>query len=389
MRKIKAELGLAAALAILQAIPASAAGNIATTPHQTSFERERSAEEWVKLRDNRIEWDELPDLVHEYNPSISALWISYRQNENNGTYNLDYNDALSSIEENFAEALGTSDIGDLQAELSYNQNLSGIDSVIQSSDRKKVTANYCRQELAAVSALRSDLIAIYTKALTTRLNQMTYDQDRLLKEAEERKLAAGTSTELSVLAADQTLKEAKVQLLSAQNAETKNRQTLLVNLGWAYNASPEICEIPEVSDEMVSSLDLGKDTAAAAENSLQLQMDERDLANAMSDSGKHQAELTLDNARESVKSQMMSKYQAVLQAKNSLDASRLSAVNADDTLQKTKRAYDTGKSSKLELSTAEYNAKTAEINEELSRYQLADAYYVYLDYRDGLAGGTN
>ena len=43
------------------------ADNVSESPHQTSFERERSAEEWAKLRDNRIEWDEIQTLVHEYN----------------------------------------------------------------------------------------------------------------------------------------------------------------------------------------------------------------------------------------------------------------------------------------------------------------------------------
>ena len=69
------------------------ADNVSESPHQTSFERERSAEEWAKLRDNRIEWDEIQTLVHEYNPTIASMWISFRQNDHRGAYHIDYEKA--------------------------------------------------------------------------------------------------------------------------------------------------------------------------------------------------------------------------------------------------------------------------------------------------------
>lgn len=37
----------------------------------------------ARLQDNRIEYDEIPDLVHEYNPDISKAWNTYKNSRSN------------------------------------------------------------------------------------------------------------------------------------------------------------------------------------------------------------------------------------------------------------------------------------------------------------------
>lgn len=37
-----------------------------------------SAEKWATLRDNKLEFDEIKDLVHEYNPTVIQNEISYK-----------------------------------------------------------------------------------------------------------------------------------------------------------------------------------------------------------------------------------------------------------------------------------------------------------------------
>ena len=73
--------------------------NVDTAPKQTSYERERTAENWATLRDNTISWEEIPDLVHEYNPTVSSLWIQFRDNARRGAYHVDVEEARQAVED--------------------------------------------------------------------------------------------------------------------------------------------------------------------------------------------------------------------------------------------------------------------------------------------------
>ena len=59
-----------------------AAGAITAMPLQAfaqqSPEFAYSAEKWATLRDNKLEFDEISDLVHEYNPTVVQNEISYK-----------------------------------------------------------------------------------------------------------------------------------------------------------------------------------------------------------------------------------------------------------------------------------------------------------------------
>ncbi len=59
-----------------------AAGAITAMPFQAFAQRSPefaySAEKWATLRDNKLEFDEISDLVHEYNPTVVQNEISYK-----------------------------------------------------------------------------------------------------------------------------------------------------------------------------------------------------------------------------------------------------------------------------------------------------------------------
>ena len=59
-----------------------AAGTITAMPFQAFAQRSPefaySAEKWATLRDNKLEFDEISDLVHEYTPTVVQNEISYK-----------------------------------------------------------------------------------------------------------------------------------------------------------------------------------------------------------------------------------------------------------------------------------------------------------------------
>lgn len=365
------------------------AATVDYAPAQTSYERERTAEQWATLRDNVITWEELQDLVHEYNPTVSAMWLNYRNNENSGTYDLDYDDVLDAIEDTYSNSLGNGDISDASAEMTRSTSLAGIETTITNSDRQIVELTNQKSERNMTEAIKQQIIAIYTSELTKELDQLTAEYNDTKIGVAQRKLQAGTGTELDVLTAQKTAKDAEAALQSATAAATKARQTVLVNLGWNYDATPQICAVPEVTDEMIAAINLAQDTQTALQNNYQLQIDQRKLALAESDGTKNTTQITVTNDENQVQSNMTARYNAVLSAQNELRKAELNLQNMQTTLGRVTRSYAAGAASARDLEDAQYSASAAEYTVKLDRYALQSAYFSYLAGRDGLAGGSS
>lgn len=365
------------------------AATVDYAPAQTSYERERTAEQWATLRDNVISWEELQDLVHEYNPTVSAMWLNYRNNENSGTYDLDYDDVLDAIEDTYSNSLGNGDISDASAEMTRSTSLAGIETTITNSDRQIVELTNQKSEHNMTEAIKQQIIAIYTSELTKELDQLTAEYNETKIGVAQRKLQAGTGTELDVLTAQKTAKDAEAALQSATAAATKARQTVLVNLGWNYDATPQICAVPEVTDEMIAAINLAQDTQTALQNNYQLQIDQRKLALAESDGTKNTTQITVTNDENQVQSNMTARYNAVLSAQNELRKAELNLQNMQTTLGRVTRSYAAGAASARDLEDAQYSASAAEYTVKLDRYALQSAYFSYLAGRDGLAGGSS
>lgn len=364
------------------------AATVDYAPAQTSYERERTAEQWATLRDNVISWDELQDLVHEYNPTVSAMWLNYRNNENSGTYDLDYDDVLDAIENTYSNSLGNGDISDASAEMTRSTSLANIEKTITNSDRQIVELTNQKSERNMTEAIKQQIIAIYTSELTKELDQLTAEYNETKIGVAQRKLQAGTGTELDVLTAQKTAKDAQSALQAATAAATKARQTVLVNLGWNYDATPQICAVPEVTDEMIAAINLAQDTQTALQNNYQLQIDQRKLALAESDGTKNTTQITVTNDENQVQSNMTARYNAVLSAQNELQKAELNLQNMQTTLGRVTRSYAAGAASARDLEDAQYSASAAEYTVKLDRYALQSAYFTYLAGRDGLAGSS-
>ena len=369
---------------------AAAKAKVDKAPRQTSYERERSAEEWAVLRDNVLTWEEIRDLVHEYNPTVSSLWINYRDNDNGGTYDLTYEDVIDNIETTYENSLGISDAQDASAELKRKTSLASIDTTIQNSDREVVTKGYQKTEVQTTEAIKQKIIGIYTSELSAKLSELMVQNDKNLLEQAQRKLQVGSGTELDVLKAEKTLKDDETKLQKALSDQIKNKQTVLVNLGWKYDAEPIICAVPEVTDEMVNSINLQEDIPKAYGNSYVLAIDEKKLALAEGDGTASSATLTLENDRNQVQSDMTYLYNALLTAQNELLKQQLDELNLTETFEQVTRSYAAGSASARELENAQFNLESSKLSTELKKYALQSAYFTYISYRDGLAGtGTS
>ncbi len=389
LRKMSALAALLLAAGNMEALAAVSA-NVSVTPHQASFDRERSAEEWAKLRDNKIEWDELQDLVHEYNPTVSNAWITFRQQDHNGAYNIDYDAALRAIDENYDEAVAKADGNALQEALAtMQQQVSSaqttVDSSAQSTDREAAKLTISKTELTSTETIRKSIINYYSAGLQQEMDKLTEQHLASQYETTMRKQAVGSATNLDTLAAKESAEQAKLTVQADETARNKTLQLIRVNLGWKYNDSPELCAVPMPTEAQLSAMDLETDTKTALANNYSIAINERKLAVSEADTNRSSLSTTIENEKQAVRSDMISRSQAVRQAQNALAQAQLSQSNAENTLQKVQRNHDVGSASARDLENAQYAADTAALSTKMAEYSLATAYYDYVAAVNGLA----
>ena len=68
----------------------------------------------------------------------------------------------------------------------------------------------------------------------------------------------GLATAAEVLTAQQNLQSADAQIISMENQIESTRQNLIIMLGWAQGARPEICPMPEADVERIGSMNIEK-----------------------------------------------------------------------------------------------------------------------------------
>lgn len=388
--KRAAAAAMSAMLILLMSRNAFAFGsNVDMSPHQSSYERERTSEEWAKLRDNRIDWDELRDLVHEYNPTVSELWIRFRDNEHDGLYHVGISSALEAVEQRYSEAssrAGT-DIEQAMADLEYQTSSvrTALDSTAQSTDREAARAQIEQTEQTVTETIRKSIITIRSSEEQRKLLALKASHNQSLYEAAVRREAAGQGTALDTLMTKESWEQSALSLQEAETQLKKLRQLLAVNLGWKYDASPELCAVPLPTAEQLSGLHLDTDTKLALQNNLAIRISERKQAVSGTDGQVNQLGLRIENQKEAVRSDMISRYLAVKQAEGGLSQARLTAQNAAAALQKAERSFSLGAASARDLEQARFAAESAELSVQIAEYSLASEYYDYLAGRDGIA----
>ena len=100
MKKIRGFAVLAAAASLWAAFPVLAAPTGPGAPPEPERYDARTLE---RLQDNRIEYDEIGDLVHEYNPNMSVAWDTYMSMKD------DYANMVTELESQYWHVKETTD----------------------------------------------------------------------------------------------------------------------------------------------------------------------------------------------------------------------------------------------------------------------------------------
>ena len=349
----------------------------------------RSAEEWAKLRDNVMEYDELAGLIHEYNVTVQNNQRDFNEKKNKTSDEIaqDYRDAADAVRSSMSgddspQAIMQDSMAEAQA-LSLEQQ---ADDNVEDSEIFKMT--YDQTEATLVSNAQTNMISYHQKARDLDLKKKNRELLAATYDSVVLKMNHGMATQMDVLTAQENLQNADAAILTAESDLENTRQKLCVMLGWRYDASPEIREIPAVDLNRIQSMDPAADKARALENNYTLRINKKKLANSSNNSKKESLQMTIDDNIQRIGSSVDSAYKNVIQSQTAYQQAAVSLEVASKNMEAAERKMQIGTLSRLDYLTQQYAYLQAQVAMEDASMALFQAVESYDWNIDGLASAS-
>ena len=379
---------LLAASAIAGSMPMTAFATLASKPDENyavaeppapditkdiSPEFAYSADKWASLRDNVMEYGELADLIHEYNPTVRSnrSTLSDQKKQNLTDINEQLLDDARDLWDDASNTDTDSYNGRMQAaqlDFAGNSLAKVADQNYMDADMYKITYDQTEANLVFQA---QQLMATYEQSAYTMEN---LNASRALAQASyEATVArrnAGMATDASIL--------------SAQKATDNVHRNLCMMLGWGADSQPEIRSIPAPDLNRIAAMNPEADREQAVANNYDVKYNERKIQNLRSEDLIASTNATLEDARNKVYNSLKTQYNTVLDARDALDAANIKFQLETVNMNAASAKAATGNISSLEL-VQQQNAYTSAKNDvETGKMQLMLAMEKYDWIKKGL-----
>ena len=357
----------------------------ASTVWAGSPEFSRTAEEWAKLRDNVMEYDELAGLIREYNVTVqkNQLDISDKKKDDKVTrdqYAQYYRDAAFDARSN---ASGDDPVSDAQAQVAAAQAEEAADKVTEDITVHQLT--YDQQEAGLVASAQSSMISYFQQNLELESAKDSLEYMEAQYQAILVKQSAGMATLSDVLAAKEGVQSTQASIEKLTGSIEETRQKLLVMLGWKYSDTPEIRDIPAVDFEHIAAMNPEIDKDAALEKNYTFNINKRRLANAVAELTKETLKRTVSSNEQNIKSEIVKNYQAVQQAKASYEQAKGEFELESKNMETAERKQQIGTLSRLDYMKQKNIFNTKDNAMKKAQLTLFQAVQTYDNAVNGLA----
>ncbi len=351
----------------------------ASTVWAGSPEFSRTAEEWAKLRDNTMEYDELKDLIHEYNIKVqkNQLDISDKKGKDRVTsdeYARYYRDAADKARNNITGEDGN-EVNDARNAVSARQADENADRNVEDLGVDQLTND--QEEATLVATAQVSMITYFQQKYELETLKDSLELLNAVHQSVLVKQSAGMATQTDVLGALENIQNTQTSIDKLTGTIEQTRQKLCVMLGWKYNDTPEIKDIPVVDMAQIDAMNPDTDMEAALNNNYTLKINKRKLTNASADVTKETLKRTIASNEQNIGTDLVKSYQEVLQAKAAYDQAvaeyNLETKNMDTAERKTQVGKMSGldyRKQKNALITKTNGVKTA----ELTLFQSVQTY---------------
>ncbi len=346
-----------------------------------------SEEKWAALRDNVLEYGEIADLVHEYNPTVRS---------NRSSYNDQKNKDLTDIwQELMDDAMDLWDKADAEySDDSMSRMSSAMTEYAGNNLAKMADNNYMDADMYKISYDKTEANLTYqAQQLMATYEVSAYSMgnlnaNRALAQANYEAAAAnqsvGNATQVDVLTAKKSVQDIDVSILSAQKSADNVHRNLCLMLGWAVDGQPEIRKVPEPDLNRIAAMNPEADREGAIASNYDIRSNEIKLKNVSTNDLRAATQAEIDSGKDNVYSNLKSQYNAVLDARDALEAAniklQLEAVNMNS----ASAGAAVGNISNLALIQQQTAFTTAQNDVETAKLQLFLAMEQYDWIKKGL-----
>ena len=334
-----------------------------------------TAEKWAALRDDKLEYDEIADLVHEYNNTVIQNQIAYKEEKDDDRDDVaqDYYDRANEIYDNITYPdsddanYGSQMAAALQNEQQAESLMKQGDESTDDSETKKL--GYDKTEATLVKQAQGLMITYWNQYYSLDSQREKKAQAEASYQSEQNRLAAGMSTQAKVLSAKEAVSTAEASILSGESSLEKTKESLCLMLGWTYGSDVEIGELPEPDMDRITATNIDADIQAALENNYTYKITKKQLANARTTSVKEKLTQTEKNQREAISTNIKAAYSSLIlarsnyeQALKALELEQTNMASAENKLQAgtiTRTSYQNQQSVCL---TAEVTVRTRKLD---------------------------
>ena len=334
----------------------------------------RSAEEWAALEDNNLNWEEIPDLIHEYNASVITNRSELEKDERRSMDAEEISEYLMDMADD-ADA-DADDAEETSAALAatYRSQANSL--------RQQANSNLDDYEIIKLTALsaKQQFIEYYRALAQDEYNEPNLSYLERLYVSEQNKYNVSMSTELNVLTAKETWENARASAAANKNSISSNLQSLIVLCGWKYDAEPVIGQLPEMTAEEAVSVDYTADLEKARACNITLRMDNIRLENAKKMGTAalvNEQETTLKNDTDSFGISFKAAYDSLKTCAEAYVNAVNASANGDRDLEYARRQRELGLISDVELMTAENTKRSLELNVKTAYYDMISARAAY------------
>ena len=349
-------------------------------------------EKWASLRDDVLEYEELADLIHEYNAEVINSRLEYDdyRGKSNDDFRNTYSemadrledssdrmmDGINEDEPGYGAAEASAMSIRLQAELARDQ------ADMENEDGRVKKLEYDRQEALLIQKAQGLMIEYWKKEKERPVLEGTLQQAEAEVQTARRKAALGMLSQLELLEAEAAVCTAQAAEASGKTKQEELRRQLIVMTGWQYDDLPRLGEIP-IPEEALLEEDPESDRTQALAANFSLAADRRRLENTDSGTAKDVLNQKVEAGQQKIEADIEAKYNSLMQAQTDYGQAKEEYRLAEEKLEADERRYQLGL-----LSTNDRMAAQAELLSKKAAWEISGLSFrqVYEDYHWAVEG---
>lgn len=350
-------------------------------------------EKWASLRDDMLEYEELADLIHEYNAEVinnRLEYDDYRGKTNDDMRNTysDMADRLEDSGDRMMDGIHEDQTGYGAAEASAMSIRLQAEQAREQADRENEDGRvkkleYDRQEALLVQEAQRLMVEYWKKEKERPALEEAGQKAELEAETAERKAALGMLSQPELLEAGAAAKAARAAAASGKKEQEDLRRQLIVMTGWEYDDLPELGEISIPDEALLEAADPESDRKQALTANFSLAADSRRLENTDPGTVREVLEQKVEAGKQKIEADIEAKYKNMIQAQADYRQAGEEYRLAEEKAGTDERRYRLGL-----LSANEYRAAQAELLSEKAEWEISglSLRQAYEDYRWAVEG---